>query len=136
MGGFAVTAGHGTQKLAQHFEDENDDYNAILTKAIADRLAEAFAEMLHEKVRKEYWGYAPDENFSNEELIREKYTGIRPAAGYPAQPDHTEKDILFDLLDVPDNAGIRAHRIQSDDAGGIGQWPLFCPSKIHLLQRG
>ncbi|MDZ7691343.1 MAG: vitamin B12 dependent-methionine synthase activation domain-containing protein [Balneolaceae bacterium] len=106
VGGFAVTAGHGTQKLAQKFEDEHDDYHAIMTKALADRLAEAFAELLHEKVRKEYWGYAPEENFTNEELIREKYTGIRPAAGYPAQPDHTEKDIIFDLLNVQENTGI------------------------------
>ncbi len=105
-GGFAVTAGLGSQKLVQQFEKEHDDYSAILTKALADRLAEAFAELMHEKVRKEYWGYAPDENFSNDELIREKYTGIRPAAGYPAQPDHTEKDILFDLLNVQQNAGI------------------------------
>ncbi|MFH5882727.1 methionine synthase [Halalkalibaculum sp. DA3122] len=107
VGGFAVTAGLGSGKLVRRFEEQHDDYHAILTKALADRLAEAFAELLHEKVRKEYWGYAPDENFNNEELIREKYTGIRPAAGYPAQPDHTEKDILFDLLDVQEKTGIK-----------------------------
>ncbi|MDX1636889.1 MAG: methionine synthase, partial [Balneolaceae bacterium] len=106
VGGFAVTAGLGADKLVKQYEDQHDDYHAILTKALADRLAEAFAELMHEKVRKEYWGYAPDENFSNEELIREKYTGIRPAPGYPAQPDHTEKDILFELLQVPENACI------------------------------
>lgn len=106
VGGFAVTAGLGAEKLVQQFEDEHDDYHAILTKALADRLAEAFAELMHEKVRKEYWGYAPDENFTNDELIREQYTGIRPAPGYPAQPDHTEKDILFDLLNVQEKTGI------------------------------
>ncbi|MDX1639611.1 MAG: vitamin B12 dependent-methionine synthase activation domain-containing protein, partial [Balneolaceae bacterium] len=107
IGGFAVTAGLGSDKLVRQFEEEHDDYHAILSKALADRLAEAFAELLHEKVRKEYWGYSPDEQLSNEQLIREEYTGIRPAAGYPAQPDHTEKTILFDLLKVEDNTGIR-----------------------------
>ncbi|GAA5521814.1 methionine synthase [Aliifodinibius salicampi] len=106
MGGFAVTAGIGAPELVQQFEDDHDDYNAILTKALADRLAEAFTELLHEKVRKNIWGYAPNESYSNESLIREQYQGIRPAAGYPAQPDHTEKRILFDLLDVEEEAGI------------------------------
>ena len=106
IGGFAVTAGEGSAKLVKEFEDQQDDYNAILTKALADRLAEAFAEMLHERVRKEFWGYAPDEQFSNEELIRERYRGIRPAPGYPAQPDHTEKDLLFDLIGVQESTGI------------------------------
>ena len=106
MGGFAVTCGVGAPELVQQFEDEHDDYNAILTKALADRLAEAFTELLHEKVRKKIWGYAPEENFSNEELIKERYDGIRPAPGYPAQPDHTEKRILFDLLEVEDSTGI------------------------------
>ncbi len=106
MGGFAVTAGIGVPDLVQQFEDNHDDYNAILTKALADRLAEAFTELLHEKVRKHIWGYAPNESYSNESLIREQYQGIRPAAGYPAQPDHTEKRILFDLLDAEEKAGI------------------------------
>jgi len=106
MGGFAVTAGIGAPELAKKFEEDNDDYNAILVKALADRMAEAFTELLHEKVRKQYWGYAPDEDFTNDQLIREKYTGIRPAPGYPAQPDHTEKQILFDLLDVESTTGI------------------------------
>ncbi|MGK7369758.1 MAG: methionine synthase, partial [Candidatus Halalkalibacterium sp. M3_1C_030] len=106
MGGFAATTGIGAPELVEKFEQDHDDYNAILTKALADRLAEAFTELLHEKVRKQYWGYAPDENYSNKELIREKYTGIRPAPGYPAQPDHTEKRILFDLLDVESTTGI------------------------------
>lgn len=106
MGGFAVTAGIGAADLVKKFEDEHDDYNAILTKALADRLAEAFTELLHEKVRKELWGYGEDESYSNEALIREQYDGIRPAAGYPAQPDHTEKRILFDLLSAEEKAGI------------------------------
>jgi 5-methyltetrahydrofolate--homocysteine methyltransferase len=106
MGGFAVTAGIGAPELVKKFEDDHDDYNAILTKALADRLAEAFTELLHEKVRKEIWGYACNEDLPNEELIKEQYDGIRPAAGYPAQPDHTEKRILFDLLDVENTAGI------------------------------
>ncbi|MFN3873776.1 MAG: methionine synthase [Ignavibacterium sp.] len=107
IGAFAVTAGIGIEKLIEHFEKNHDDYNSIMVKALADRLAEAFAEHLHELVRKEFWGYTADENFSNEDLIKEKYIGIRPAPGYPAQPDHTEKIILFDLLDVEKNAGIK-----------------------------
>ncbi|CAN5472927.1 methionine synthase [soil metagenome] len=106
LGGFAVTTGHGTLDLVKKFEQDNDDYNAILAKAISDRLAEAFAEYLHKKVRKELWGYSPDEDYSNKDLIRELYDGIRPAAGYPAQPDHTEKEILFELMNVPEITGI------------------------------
>ncbi len=100
MGAFAVTAGIGVDELVAHYERHHDDYNSILVKALADRLAEALAEWMHEEVRKHFWGYAPDENLSNEELIKEKYQGIRPAPGYPACPDHTEKRILFDLLQV------------------------------------
>ncbi len=107
IGMFAVTAGIGIEKIVAQFEKEHDDYNSIMTKAIADRLAEAFAEHLHEIVRKEYWGYAKDENLSNEEIIKEKYIGIRPAPGYSAQPDHTEKPIIFSLLDVEKNIGIK-----------------------------
>lgn len=107
IGMFAVTAGIGIEKLVGKFEKDHDDYNSIMIKAIADRLAEAFAEHLHELVRKEYWGYAAEENLSNDELIKEKYLGIRPAPGYPAQPDHTEKPIIFSLLDVESNAGIK-----------------------------
>ncbi|NBC25511.1 MAG: methionine synthase [Bacteroidetes bacterium] len=106
IGGFAVTTGHGTLDLVEQFEKDHDDYNAILVKAISDRLAEAFAEYLHEKVRTELWGYSDEEKLSNKELIREMYDGIRPAPGYPAQPDHTEKEILFELMDVPDATGI------------------------------
>ncbi len=106
IGAFAVTAGIGAQELTKKFESMHDDYNSILVKAVADRLAEAFAELLHEKVRKEFWGYASDENLSNEELVKEKYKGIRPAPGYPAQPDHTEKIALFSLLNVEEKTGI------------------------------
>jgi 5-methyltetrahydrofolate--homocysteine methyltransferase len=106
MGAFAVTAGHGVLDLVKKFEQDHDDYNAILVKALADRLAEAFAEMMHQGVRTEYWGYSPNEDLDNEQLIREAYPGIRPAPGYPAQPDHTEKIALFELLAVEENAGI------------------------------
>ena len=107
IGGFALTAGHGSDALVEGFERDHDDYHAILVKALADRLAEALAERLHERVRKELWGYAPDEDLSPEELLRERYRGIRPAAGYPAQPDHTEKRTLFTLLDAGDAAGMQ-----------------------------
>jgi 5-methyltetrahydrofolate--homocysteine methyltransferase len=107
IGMFAVTTGIGTEKLVEQFEKDHDDYNSIMIKAIADRLAEAFAEHLHELVRKEFWGYAFDENLSAEELVKEKYVGIRPAPGYPAQPDHTEKPIIFSLLDAEKNTGIK-----------------------------
>jgi 5-methyltetrahydrofolate--homocysteine methyltransferase len=106
IGGFAVTAGIGIDAHVARFEREHDDYSAILLKALADRLAEAFAECLHERVRREYWGYAADETLGKDALIDESYRGIRPAPGYPACPDHTEKDTLFRLLDAPANAGI------------------------------
>jgi len=100
IGGFAVTGGIGERELADKFKAEGDDYNAIMIQAVADRLAEAFAEFLHEKVRNDIWGYSPNENLSNDDLIREKYQGIRPAPGYPACPEHTEKGALWTLLDV------------------------------------
>ena len=105
LGAFAVTTGLGIETLLEKYEADHDDYSSIMLKAIADRLAEAFTELLHERVRKEFWGYAKDENLSNEDLISEKYHGIRPAPGYPACPDHTEKAILWDLLDA-DRTGI------------------------------
>ena len=107
MGGFAVTAGIGIDKKVKAFEDAHDDYSSILLKALADRLAEAFAERLHQRVRTEFWGYASDEKLDNDSLIKESYVGIRPAPGYPACPDHTEKGILFDLLNAETNAGIK-----------------------------
>lgn len=106
IGAFAVTAGIGSIELCRHFEKDHDDYKSIMVKAIADRLAEAFAEHLHEYTRKELWGYSPDENLSLEEINRVQYRGIRPAPGYPACPDHTEKPTIFKLLDVKRNAGI------------------------------
>ncbi len=105
IGAFAVTI-TGANELAKQFEAKHDDYNAIMVKALADRLAEAFAERLHERVRKEYWGYAADEALDSEHLVREEYRGIRPAPGYPACPDHTEKELLFKLIDAPKNAGV------------------------------
>ncbi|EIO3939460.1 methionine synthase [Vibrio vulnificus] len=106
IGAFAVTGGVNERELADQFKAQGDDYNAIMIQAVADRLAEAFAEYLHERVRKEIWGYAADENLSNEELIREKYQGIRPAPGYPACPEHTEKGPLWELLNVEETIGM------------------------------
>lgn len=106
VGGFVVTAGIEEVAIAERFERANDDYSSIMVKALADRFAEAFAERMHEQVRREYWGYAKDEQFSNEELVAEAYAGIRPAPGYPAQPDHTEKRTLFDLLDAEKTTGV------------------------------
>ncbi|MES2823754.1 MAG: methionine synthase [Pseudomonadota bacterium] len=106
IGGFAVTAGIGAEELAKKYQDAGDDYNSIMVKALADRLAEAFAEHMHLRVRKEFWAYDREENLSNDDLIREKYKGIRPAPGYPACPDHTEKTQLFALLDAEKNTGI------------------------------
>jgi 5-methyltetrahydrofolate--homocysteine methyltransferase len=107
IGGFVVTAGIGEDVVADRFKNANDDYSSILCKALADRLAEAFAERMHARVRREFWGYAPDEKLSPDELILEKYQGIRPAPGYPAQPDHTEKKTLFELLDAENKSGVR-----------------------------
>jgi 5-methyltetrahydrofolate--homocysteine methyltransferase len=107
IGAFAVTAGLGIEKKLAEFERAHDDYAAIMLKALADRLAEAFAEHLHERVRREYWGYAPQEALGSEQLIAEEYRGIRPAPGYPACPDHTEKGALFALLDAEANAEMR-----------------------------
>ncbi|TVQ11061.1 MAG: methionine synthase, partial [Balneolaceae bacterium] len=106
IGGFAVTTGVGIEKKLKEFDDALDDYSSIMLKALADRLAEAFAELMHKKVRTEIWGYARGEKLSNEELVKETYRGIRPAPGYPANPDHTEKRILFDLLKVEQHTGI------------------------------
>jgi len=106
IGGFAVTAGADEQAIIDRFKAQNDDYSEILFKSLSDRFAEAFAEYLHQRVRRSIWGYASDETLSNEELIKEAYAGIRPAPGYPAQPDHTEKDLLFKLLEATDRTGI------------------------------
>jgi 5-methyltetrahydrofolate--homocysteine methyltransferase len=106
IGAFAVTAGIGLHELVMGYKAKHDDYNAIMAEALADRLAEAFAEYLHKRVREE-WGYGKTESLTSQDLIDEKYRGIRPAAGYPACPDHTEKAILWDLLDVEEHTGIK-----------------------------
>jgi 5-methyltetrahydrofolate--homocysteine methyltransferase len=106
LGGFAVTAGIGEEQKSSALKGANNDYDAILLKALSDRLAEALAERMHQRVRKEFWAYSPDESLSNNELIEENYRGIRPAAGYPAQPDHTEKATLFRLLGAEREIGI------------------------------
>ena len=107
IGGFAVTTGIGIDPYVVNFERDHDDYSSILLKALADRLAEAFAEEIHGRMRKEFWGYSTDEKLSNDELIKERYRGIRPAPGYPACPDHSEKLTLFELLNATENTGIK-----------------------------
>jgi 5-methyltetrahydrofolate--homocysteine methyltransferase len=124
LGGFAVTTGHGADELAKQFEADHDDYNSIMAKALADRLAEAFAEKLHERVRRQ-WGYGKEERLQMEDLIREAYRGIRPAAGYPACPDHTEKRLLFDLLGAEEGAGI--HLTES-----FAMWPGASVSGLYF----
>jgi 5-methyltetrahydrofolate--homocysteine methyltransferase len=113
LGGFAVTTGIGEAERVAEFEAAHDDYRAIMLKALADRLAEALAEWAHEHVRRELWGYAPDEALDNAALIAEQYQGIRPAPGYPACPDHTEKRTLFDLLEAEVNAGVELTETRS-----------------------
>ena len=106
IGAFVVSAGNGVDEIAKKYEKDLDDYSSIMIKALADRLAEATAEYLHELIRKEYWGYDCSENLSNDELIKEKYKGIRPAPGYPACPDHTEKETIFNLLNATELTGV------------------------------
>lgn len=125
VGGFVVTAGFEEIAIAERFERANDDYSSILVKALADRFAEAFAERMHERVRQEFWGYAPDENFTNEELVSEAYGGIRPAPGYPAQPDHTEKDTLFRILDAEAQTGVTLTE-------GYSMWPGSSVSGLYI----
>ncbi|HEX7045502.1 MAG TPA: methionine synthase [Burkholderiales bacterium] len=125
IGAFAVTAGIGADELAKKYNAANDDYRAILVKALADRLAEAFAERMHERVRREFWGYAENERFTNEQLIREEYQGIRPAPGYPACPDHTEKPILFALLDAT-----RKAKIELTESNAM--WPAASVSGLYF----
>jgi len=125
VGGFAVTAGIGEEDVARKFERANDDYSKIMVKALADRLAEAFAEALHEKVRRELWAYAPEEKLTNDELIAEAYAGIRPAPGYPAQPDHTEKRTLFRLLEAERAAGVKLTE-------SCAMWPAAAVSGLYF----
>jgi len=124
LGAFAVTAGHGTEELAKKFESDHDDYNAIMVRALADRLAEAFAEYLHHRARAD-WGFGKNENLSHDELIREKYRGIRPAPGYPACPDHTEKASLWKLLDAERVTGIRLTE-------SFAMWPASSVSGLYF----
>jgi len=125
VGGFAVTAGIGEEDVVRRFERANDDYSKIMVKALADRLAEAFAEALHERVRRELWSYAPNEKLTNEQLIAENYSGIRPAPGYPAQPDHTEKRVLFRLLDAERATGIKLTE-------SCAMWPAAAVSGLYF----
>ena len=125
VGMFAVTAGIGEAEALAKYIDKTDDYSRIMLKALADRFAEAFAERMHQRVRREFWGYAAAETFSNEDLIAEKYRGIRPAPGYPAQPDHTEKGTIFKLLDVETQAGIKLTE-------SFAMWPGAAVSGLYL----
>jgi 5-methyltetrahydrofolate--homocysteine methyltransferase len=125
IGAFVVTTGIGEDEVAERFKKANDDYSSIICKALADRLAEAFAERMHARVRREFWGYAPDEALSTEDLILEKYQGIRPAPGYPAQPDHTEKATLFKLLDAENTAGVKLTE-------SFAMWPGSSVSGLYL----
>jgi 5-methyltetrahydrofolate--homocysteine methyltransferase len=128
MGAFAVTAG-SPDALVRSFEAAHDDYSALLTKALADRLAESLAEHVHRRVRKEWWAYAPGEDLANADLVAEAYRGIRPAPGYPACPDHTEKRTLFALLDVEKNAGITlTESCAMQPASSVSGWYLFHPA--------
>ena len=125
VGAFVVTAGLGSDEYAGALEAAHDDYGAIMTKALADRLAEAFAERMHERVRREFWGYAPHEDLTNDALIRERYQGIRPAPGYPACPDHTEKSTLWRLLDAEHNTGVRLTE-------SYAMWPTASVSGLYF----
>ena len=125
VGGFCVTTGFGVEEIASQYQNNLDDYNSILVKALGDRFAEAFAEYLHNKIRKEFWGYASSENLSNEALIREAYQGIRPAPGYPACPDHTEKRTLWRLLDVEKNIGVTLTE-------SLAMWPTASVSGLYF----
>ena len=135
IGGFVVTAGIGEDVIADRFKHRNDDYSSILCKALADRLAEAFAERMHARVRREFWGYAPDETLSPEDLILEKYQGIRPAPGYPAQPDHTEKATLFELLDAETNSGVTLTESFAMWPGSSVSGLYFCFARELLFRR-
>ncbi len=134
FGAFAVSAGQGIEEPLRRFEAAHDDYSAILLKVLADRLAEAFAERLHERVRREFWGYAPAEKLGSEQLIREEYRGIRPAPGYPACPDHTEKATLFSLLDVQRQAGITlTESFAMYPTAAVSGWYFSHPDSRYLV---
>jgi 5-methyltetrahydrofolate--homocysteine methyltransferase len=133
IGGFAVTTGIGIEARVRAFEAQHDDYSSIMLKALADRFAEALAEATHERVRREYWGYAPEERNTNEQLIREHYRGIRPAPGYPACPDHTEKAALWQLLDPERNAGIvLTENYAMHPAAAVSGWYFSHPGATYF----
>ncbi|MBT5440254.1 MAG: methionine synthase [Candidatus Marinimicrobia bacterium] len=133
IGSFAVTTGHGLEKIVKEFEDSNDDYNSIMAKVLADRLAEAFAEHLHERIRKEFWGYAKNEKLNDTDLINEKYNGIRPAPGYPACPDHKEKDTIWKLLDVEKNTQISlTENMAMYPAASVSGWYFSHPKSRYF----
>ena len=133
VGGFAVTAGIGVEEMARELEEAGDDYNAILVKSVSDRLAEALAEFMHERVRRELWGYATEERLSNEDLVREAYLGIRPAPGYPACPDHTEKRTLFELLDVENSIGVTlTESCAMTPTASVSGWYLSHPGAAYF----
>ncbi len=133
IGGFVVTAGMGAEELAKSYEQEHDDYSSIMVKALADRLAEAFAEHLHKRVRKEFWGYNPDESLDNKDLIKEEYCGIRPAPGYPACPDHTEKETLFKLLNAESEIGVElTEHFAMYPAAAVSGWYFSHPDSRYF----
>jgi len=134
IGGFAVTAGLGIEEHLEHFRRDNDDYSAIILKALADRMAEALAEWMHREVRTKYWGFTPDENLNNADLIAEKWRGIRPAPGYPACPDHTEKATLFKLLDATNNANIElTEGFSMYPAAAVSGWYFSHPDSQYFV---
>ena len=136
LGFFAVTAGHGVDELANKFDADNDDYSAIMVKALADRLAEAFAERLHERVRKEIWGYDENEQLNSEAVIKEQYRGIRPAPGYPACPGHEEKDTIWKILEVEESVGISLTETRAMfPAASVCGWYFSHPESCYFSVR-
>ena len=133
IGGFVVSAGAEEERIAERFARDNDDYRSIMVKALADRLAEAFAERMHERVRREFWGYAASEQLSREDIIAERYVGIRPAPGYPAQPDHTEKATLFQLLQAEKRTGVKLTESFAMWPGSSVSGPYFSHPESHYF---
>ena len=136
IGLFALTTGHGLESLVEEFENQNDDYNVIMAKVIADRLVEAFAERMHERVRTDFWGYADNEMMEKQELIQEKFQGIRPAPGYPSCPSHIEKDAIWDILKVENNVGITLTETRAMyPAASICGWYFSHPQSRYFFIR-
>ena len=133
IGTFAVTSGHGLKNIVDEFESQQDDYNAIMVKILADRLAEALAERLHQRVRREFWGYSLNKEINIQELINEQYQGIRPAPGYPACPNHDEKDKIWTLLDVEKNTGISLTETRAmNPAASVSGWYFSHPNSRYF----